>query len=132
MTPPAFDALMNSTSAALLAAGYAMIRRGRIRSHRACMGGAFAASAVFLVSYVLYHAHAGHIRYAGLGWRRSLYLCLLASHTLLAMLIVPLALRTFYLAWRGRWGLHRRWAQWTLPLWFYVSVTGVVIYEMLY
>ena len=132
MSLPALNACLNFTSAVLLATGYVLIRQGKIAAHRACMGAALTASTLFLVSYVAYHWHAGHVHYAGLGWKHSVYLAILISHTLLAMVIVPLVLRTLYLAWQNRFETHRKWARWTLPLWFYVNVTGVVIYEMLY
>jgi uncharacterized membrane protein YozB (DUF420 family) len=84
------------------------------------------------VSYLAYHAHVGHVRYQGTGMLRTVYFSILLTHTILAAVIVPLILRTLYLAVKGRFEDHRKWARWTLPLWFYVSVTGVVIYEMLY
>jgi len=93
---------------------------------------AFGLSTLFLSSYLYYHAHAGVIHYRGVGIGRTLYFSILISHTILAIVIVPLILRTLYLAAQCRFDDHRRWARWTLPLWFYVSVTGVVIYEMLY
>ena len=93
---------------------------------------AFVFSTIFLVSYLAYHAHVGHVRYQGTGILRRVYFVLLTSHTILAGIIVPTVVRTLYLAVKGRFDDHRRWARWTLPLWFYVSVTGVVIYEMLY
>ena len=129
---PSVNAGLNLTSATLLAVGYLFIRRGRVSSHRTCMVGAFLASSLFLGSYVLYHLHEGNVRFQGHGFIRGIYFAILISHTILAVVIVPLVLRTLYLAWKGRFDLHREWARWTLPLWFYVSVTGVVIYEMLY
>jgi putative membrane protein len=96
------------------------------------MIGAFTVSAVFLVSYLTYHAHAGVHRYPGHGWARGLYLAILGTHTVLAAAILPMALRTLYLASRRRFSSHRRIARWTLPIWFYVSVTGVLVYFMLY
>jgi len=109
-----------------------MIRQKNVAAHRFCMVSAFFVSVVFLVSYLTYHAHVGHVHYTGQGMMRTVYFAILLSHTLLAAVIVPLVLRTLYLALRSRFEDHRRWARWTLPLWFYVSVTGVVIYEMLY
>ena len=96
------------------------------------MVAAFVVSIAFLVSYLVYHAHVGHVPYMRQGVLRPVYFAILLSHTILALGIVPLVLRTLYLAVKCRYQEHRRWARWTLPLWFYVSVTGVVIYEMLY
>jgi len=129
---PAVNAVLNGLSAVLLATGFVMICRRDIRRHRACMVSAFIVSSVFLVSYLAYHAKVGNVHYLGLGIKRTLYFTILLSHTIFAAVIVPLILRTLYLALRNRFEDHRRWARWTLPLWFYVSVTGVVIYEMLY
>ncbi len=129
---PTLNAILNASSAVILAAGFYFIRQKNIRAHRACMSAAFATSVVFLVSYLVYHAHAGHVRYQGVGTMRTLYFTILFSHTILATVIVPLILRTLYLALKNRALEHRAWARWTLPLWLYVSVTGVVIYEMLY
>ncbi len=129
---PAFNATLNATCAALLLLGYFFIRTKRIQAHRFAMGTAFAVSTLFLISYLVYHAHAGSVRYQGVGGMRTLYFAILISHSILATLIVPMILRTFYLALKLRFVDHRRWARWTLPLWMYVSVTGVVIYRMLY
>src|SRR5438309_4736661 len=129
---PRVNALLNLTSALLLAGGFYFIRHRKIDFHRVCMVAAVVASIAFLVSYLIYHAHVGHVPYGGHGTLRVLYFSILLSHTVLAAVIVPLVLRTLYLAVKCRYEDHRRWARWTLPLWFYVSVTGVVIYEMLY
>jgi len=129
---PALDAALNATSALLLTIGYAFIRRKNVRAHKACMLSAVVVSTLFLVCYVWYHAHHGVTRFAGHGVVRRFYLTLLASHTILAVVIVPLVLITLYRAWRGRFDCHRRIARWTLPLWIYVSVTGVVVYWTLY
>ncbi len=129
---PAFNALMNASSALLLGIGYLMIRLKKVYLHQLCMLAAFIGSSVFLVSYVIYHLKVGHVHYAGQGAYRTVYLAVLTSHTFLAAMIVPLVLRTLYLAVNSRFDEHRRWARWTLPLWFYVSVTGVVIYAMVY
>ena len=129
---PAFNAVMNASSAVLLAVGYVMIRLKRVYLHQLSMLAAFMGSTVFLVSYVIYHIRVGHVHYAGQGTYRTVYLAILTTHTFFAAMIVPLVLRTFYLAVKGRYDQHRRWARWTIPIWFYVSVTGVVIYEMLY
>jgi putative membrane protein len=132
MPLPALNAGLNLLSALLLSAGFVMIRRGRVEWHRRLMVAAFATSTLFLVSYLAYHLQAGHVRYLGQGGMRTVYFAILVSHSVLAMVIVPMALRTLFLALRGRFEAHRRLARWALPLWIYVSVTGVVIYEMLY
>ena len=129
---PSVNAALNGTTALLLIIGYCCIRRRWIAAHRACMVGAFIASALFLASYLTYHAHAGSVRFQGAGWIRPLYFTILISHTILAVVIVPLALRTLYLAARGCFEAHQRIARWTLPLWLYVSVTGLVVYWLLY
>ena len=129
---PALNALLNGTCAVLLVAGYMCIRGRRITAHRACMLLALLTSALFLASYLTYHAHVGSVPYQGTGWVRSVYLTILATHTILAMTVVPLALVTAGRAVRGQFGPHARIARLTLPIWLYVSVTGVVIYLMLY
>lgn len=129
---PEVNASLNAASAALVACGVVLIRRGKIPAHRAAMTGAAACSAIFLVSYLTYHAMAGSTRFQGQGPIRTLYLALLISHSVLAAAIVPLVLRTLYLGIRDRRESHKRLARWTVPLWMYVSVTGVVIYWMLY
>lgn len=132
LSHPALNATLNATSAVLLSVGYAMIRRGRIPAHRACMISAFVSSSAFLVSYLLYHARVGSVAFPGQGWIRPAYFGLLISHTVLAAAIVPLALITVSRALRDRFDAHRRIARWTLPVWLYVSVTGVLIYFLLY
>jgi putative membrane protein len=129
---PGFNAFLNGTSALLLALGYAFVRAGRTGAHRACMLGAFGVSALFLVSYVTYHYSFGSRPFTGHGWIRWVYFPLLISHIALAAAIVPLALITIYRAVRGEVGRHRRLARWTLPVWLYVSVTGVMVYWMLH
>jgi len=129
---PSVNAALNLASAIFLAIGYVCIRQMRVRAHRFCMMTAFTTSVIFLVSYIVYHAHVGHVRYQHEGVLRIIYFGVLISHTVLAVVIVPLVLRILYLALHQRFDVHRKWARWTLPLWFYVSVTGVVIYEMLY
>lgn len=129
---PALNAILNSASALFLLAGYLNIKQGRVSAHRFCMVTAFITSTIFLVSYLTYHSHVGHVPYHGQGLIRIIYFTILISHTILAVLILPMILRTFYLALQQRFVEHRAAARWTLPLWFYVSVTGVVIYEMLY
>ncbi|MFQ5697171.1 MAG: DUF420 domain-containing protein [Myxococcota bacterium] len=129
---PHLNATLNVTSGILLLAGWRYIRARRVRSHRACMISAFACSILFLASYLTRLALCGHHPYPGTGWDREFYLVLLASHVILAALVPGLACRTLYLAWRRRLSSHRRWARVTLPVWLYVSVTGVAVYVMLY
>ena len=134
---PLVNACLNTVSAALLIAGFVFIRRRRIAAHIACMVGALAVSTLFLLSYVTYHYHAGSRPFAGQGWIRPVYFTLLITHIVLAVFIVPLALTTIYRGWRaiGRHApidRHVRLARWTLPLWLYVSVTGVLVYWLLY
>ena len=129
---PALNALLNGTSAVLLATGYVFIRRRQVTAHLTSMLGAFGASTLFLASYVIYHYHAGSRPYTGQGWTRALYFFLLVTHIVLAATIVPLALTTIYRALTARFDRHVRVARWTLPVWLYVSVTGVIIYWMLY
>jgi uncharacterized membrane protein YozB (DUF420 family) len=129
---PTVNAILNASAAVLLVIGYVMIRRGRIRAHRACMVGALALSCLFLVSYLTYHAQVGSKRFAGTGSIRNVYLTILFTHTVLAALVPPLALITVWRAVRQRFDRHVRIARWTLPIWLYVSVTGVIVYVMLY
>jgi uncharacterized membrane protein YozB (DUF420 family) len=128
----ALNASLNGTSAILLACGYVAIRSGKIAVHKAFMISAFAVSSVFLVSYLLYHYRVGHVAFQGQGWIRPVYFVLLTTHTILAVVIVPMILVTLRRAWIGRFDRHRVIARWTLPLWFYVSVTGVIVYLMVY
>ena len=132
MTHPALNAALNGASAALLIAGYWCVRTRRLTAHATLMVAACATSLAFLVSYLAYHARVGSVRFAGTGWVRPVYFAVLISHTVLAVLIVPLVLRTVFLAWRQRFNQHRALARWTFPLWLYVSVTGVAVYWMLY
>ena len=129
---PTLNAILNALSAIFLGCGYVMIRRRRMQAHRACMLYALACSTVFLVSYILYHLRAGVLHFAGQGWIRPAYFTLLTTHTVLAAAIVPLALVTLSRALSQKFDRHRQIARWTLPIWFYVSVTGVVIYFLLY
>jgi uncharacterized membrane protein YozB (DUF420 family) len=129
---PGLNAALNATSAVLLAAGYGFIRTGRRSAHRNCMLAALLSSSLFLVSYLVYHAQVGSVPFGGRGILRAVYFAILLSHTLLAVAIVPLVLVTLVRALRERFSAHRRIARVTLPLWAYVSVTGVVIYWMLY
>lgn len=129
---PTLNACLNATSAAFVLLGYRFIRRRQVRAHRACMLAALAASAAFLVSYLYYHSQVGSVAFQGRGWIRPVYFAILLSHTVLAAAIVPLVLLTLRRALREQYEGHRRIARWTLPLWVYVSLTGVVIYLMLY
>ena len=129
---PTLNAVLNSTSAILLTTGYVLIRRRRVTQHRVCMLAAFASSMLFLISYLVYHANVGSVAFTGQGSVRVIYLSILISHVVLAVMILPLALVTLTHALRGRFDRHRRIARWTLPVWLYVSVTGVVVYVMLY
>lgn len=126
------NALLNSTSTLLLLAGYVAVRRKKIPAHRASMVGAFVASCVFLVGYLTRFALTGSHRFPDLGWVRVAYLAILISHMILALVTVPLVLRTLFLAWRRRFDEHRKIARFTYPIWLYVSFTGVVVYVMLY
>lgn len=128
----ALNASLNALSAILLAAGYAAIRSGKRDVHKAFMISAFAVSTVFLGSYLVYHYRVGHVVFQGQGWIRPIYFALLFSHTVLAVVIVPMILVTLRRAWLERFDKHRLIARWTLPLWFYVSVTGVIVYLMVY
>ncbi len=129
---PAVEACLNAASALLLAAGFVFIRRRRIAAHRACMLGAFSASVLFFALYAAYHAHAGIHRYRGAGTMRAVYLSILGTHTVLAAVVAPLAVVTLVFALRRDFLRHPKIARWTLPVWLYVSITGVVIYFLLY
>ena len=129
---PALNAVLNATSGCLLGAGYYFIRRRRIAAHRACMLSALVVSSLFLTSYLVYHAHVGSKPFPGHGPIRAVYFLILITHVILAAVIVPLALVTVRRGLRMDVARHRRIARWTWPLWMYVSVTGVVIYVMLY
>jgi len=129
---PTLNACLNATSAVLLACGYRFIRRGDVARHKRCMIAACVTSAIFLASYVTYHLQAGSTRFPGTGALRAAYLALLVSHVVLAAAIVPLAITTIVLALRGSFAKHRRIARVTFPIWMYVSVTGVLVYLILY
>jgi putative membrane protein len=129
---PALNAALNGTSALLLVCGFLCIRRKKIAAHRVCMLSAFAVSALFLISYLTLHYYAGMTRFTGQGWIRPTYFSILISHTILAAAIVPLILLTLSRAVRGQFDRHVRIARWTLPCWVYVSVTGVLVYWILY
>jgi putative membrane protein len=133
MSHAAFNATLNGTSAILLAAGYSAIRSGKIAVHKKLMVSAFFVSCAFLVSYLIYHVRIHQvIHFQGQGWIRPVYFALLTSHTILAIVIVPMIIVTLRRAWLQRFDKHRVIARWTLPLWFYVSVTGVIVYFMVY
>lgn len=129
---PTVNALLNGTSALLLVSGYLLIRPGQVTAHKTCMATAFVTSTLFLVSYLALRYYAGMTTFQGQGWIRPVYFTILVSHTILAAAIVPLALVTLSRALRARFDRHVRIARWTLPLWLYVSVTGVLVYWMLY
>ena len=129
---PALNAALNTTSFILLSTGYYFIRRKRISAHRTCMIGALVASALFLTSYLIYHYNHPTTMFAGTGWIRTLYFVILFSHVVLAVVILPLVLVTVTRALRRNYQSHARIARITFPLWLYVSVTGVVVYLMLY
>jgi len=130
---PALNATLNATSALLLAGGYAAIRAGKMQVHKRFMLSAFWVSVVFLVSYVIYHLRVKQVvLFQGQGWIRPVYFALLLSHTVLAIAIVPMILVTLRRAWMEKFDKHRLIARWTLPLWFYVCVTGVIVYFMVY
>jgi putative membrane protein len=129
---PALNATLNAIAAVFLTAGYLLIRRGKRVAHKRCMLAALTTSALFLTSYVIYHANAGSRPFPGEGAVRVIYFAVLLTHVPLAAAILPLALTTTVRGLRGQFDRHTRIARWTLPLWLYVSVTGVVIYVMLY
>ena len=129
---PTVNATLNTISGILLTIGYVQIRQRKITAHKNCMLAAFSVSVLFLICYIIYHANTGSKPFTKQGWIRPVYFTILISHIILAFVIVPLALRTLYLAWRERFEQHRRIAKITFPIWLYVSVTGVIIYLMLY
>jgi putative membrane protein len=134
---PALNALLNGASAVLVIAGYVMIRSKRVLAHKACMLAATGTSAAFLVSYVIYHYNLyasgqGPVHFPGTGTPRYAYLTMLTTHTILAAVIVPLVIISLVRAFKSNFAAHKRIARWTLPLWAYVSVTGVLIYVVLY
>ena len=132
LSHPALNAALNGTAAVLLLSGYTFIRRRQVTAHRVCMVSAFLTSTAFLISYLLYHARVGSVPFQGQGWIRPVYYFILFTHIVLAAAIVPLALVTISRALREQFDRHKRIARWTLPIWLYVSVTGVVIYFLLY
>jgi uncharacterized membrane protein YozB (DUF420 family) len=129
---PTLNAVLNATSALLLLVGWWLVRRGRREAHRRAMLAALGTSSLFLLSYLVYHFEVGSVRFTGVGAARTVYFAVLLSHTVLAVAIVPLVLVTLARALRGSFDAHRTVARYTLPLWIYVSATGVVVYWMLY
>jgi uncharacterized membrane protein YozB (DUF420 family) len=129
---PALNAMLNGASAVLLTTGRVLIGQKKVHLHRACMIAAVATSSIFLVSYLYYHAHVGSVHFPGQGWVRPLYFTILISHTVLAAAVVPLVLLSLNYGLRARFDRHRRISRWTFPVWLYVSITGVVVYIMLY
>jgi uncharacterized membrane protein YozB (DUF420 family) len=129
---PAVNALLNLTAACLLVCGYVLIRRRRIQAHKRVMLAAFSVSVLFLISYLVYHYQVGSVRFQRTGTIRTIYLGILFTHTVLAAVVPVLAVVTLFRALQERFDRHRRLARWTLPIWLYVSVTGVTVYLMLY
>ena len=129
---PTLNAILNATAATLLVIGYVLIRRGKRERHKQAMLSALGCSAAFLVSYLYYHYQVGSVHFEGEGTVRTVYLGILLTHTVLAAAVPPLAIITVVLGFRGRYERHRKIARVTLPIWLYVSVTGVVVYWMLY
>jgi uncharacterized membrane protein YozB (DUF420 family) len=129
---PVIDASLNGTSAVLLLVGRSFIKRGQMAAHRAVMIAALGSSSIFLACYLYYHWHVGSVHFQGQGWSRPVYFSILISHTILAAAIVPMIIITLSRALRERFDRHRAIARWTYPLWMYVSVTGVIVYFMLY
>ena len=131
-TLPAVNATLNATAAVLLVTGYTLIRNGRIQAHKRVMLTAFGVSIAFLICYLVYHSQVGSVHYPKIGLIRVVYYTILVSHTILAITVPVLAIITVRRALRGDFKRHRKIARWTLPIWMYVSVTGVVVYLMLY
>ncbi len=125
---PHFQAILNTCAALLLSTGYYFIKKDNHDAHKKCMITALLVSTVFMISYLIYHAEVGYAPFTGQGMIRPFYFTMLASHIILAALIVPMVLATAYFAFTGNFKKHPRVARWTLPLWLYVSVTGVLIY----
>lgn len=129
---PHLNAGLNGASFLFLSVGYTFVRRRRVRQHRLCMLSALLLSALFLTSYLIYHSAAGSTPFSGPRWLTPLYYAILISHIILAMLVVPLVLATLYWVWQGTFSQHRRLARWSLPIWMYVSASGVAVYLLLY
>ena len=132
MSHPALNALLNGIAGVLLVAGYVAIKGGRREVHKRFMISAVCVSAAFLISYVIYHSTSLHTPYEKHDWTRPVYFAILVSHILLAVVNLPMVLRTLWMAKKQDWQRHKKWARWTFPIWLYVSVTGVVVYWMLY
>lgn len=129
---PALNAALNFTAAILIGTGFYFIKQKNIRAHKFCMVAALVVSGLFLTSYLVYHYNVGSVPFTKPGWIRNVYFPLLISHTTLAAVVLPMVLRTAFLGFKGRFGNHVRIARWTFPTWIYVSITGVVVYLMLY
>ena len=129
---PVLNASLNGASALLITSGRLLIHKSKVRSHRACMIAAVVTSSLFLISYLYYHAHVRSVHFPGQGWIRPVYFTILISHTLLAVTVVPLVILSLSYGLRQKFDRHRRIARWTFPVWLYVSITGVVVYIMLY
>ncbi len=129
---PGLNASLNATTALLLLTGWGLIKTGRREAHRWTMLAAFLCSTIFLACYLWYHFHVGSVRFQKQGWIRPVYFTILLTHTILAVAVLPVILRSLYLAAKDRFEEHRRWARWAFPIWLYVSVTGVTVYWMLY
>ena len=129
---PTLNALLNATSAALLMLGVKQIYAKNVEAHKRFMVSAFLVSTLFLVSYLVYHFNVGSVGFTGTGWIRPVYFFILITHSVLAVLVPPMAIITLYRAWRGDFERHRRIARWTYPIWLYVSLTGVMVYLLLY
>ena len=126
------NAGLNATAAVLIGTGFYFIKQKNVQAHKACMVAAMVVSALFLTSYLVYHYNVGSVRFTKQGWIRNVYFPLLLTHTVLAAVVLPMVLRTAFLAVKGRFRNHVRIARWTFPIWMYVSVTGVIVYWMLY
>ena len=129
---PALNASLNGVSAVLIVTGHSLIRQGKVQLHRACMLSAVIVSSAFLACYLYYHAHVGSVHFPGQGWARRVYFSILISHTILAAAVPVLVVLTLVFAFRRKFERHRKIARWTYPIWLYVSVTGVIVYLMLY
>src|SRR5215510_3837455 len=126
------NAGLNATAAVLIGTGFYFIKQKNVRAHKVCMVSAVVVSSLFLASYLIYHYNVGSVKFTKQGWIRNVYFPLLITHTTLAAVVLPMVLRTVFLAGKGRIGKHVRIARWTFPVWLYVSVTGVIVYLMLY
>jgi uncharacterized membrane protein YozB (DUF420 family) len=129
---PTLNACLNATTFLLLLAGFYFIKQKNINAHKACMLSAMAVAVLFLTFYVIYHSQVGSVKFTQQGWIRPVYFTILISHTILAMAIIPLALTTMYRGLKNQLAKHVKIARWTLPIWLYISITGIVIYAMLY